>query len=160
MRALCGEAFPSIEVQTTPTAIGEPAKTLMVSYQPVRDEASEILGVCVSVADISAVKQKEEALRESEDHYRHAVELNPQTPWVMDAQGNNISISSRWETITGLTLEQTKDYGWLDAVHPDDRPPILTMLETSLITGTPIDIEYRVRCRLPLPPAPMEERIS
>jgi PAS domain S-box-containing protein len=145
-RALRGEAFPSIEVQTAPEAVGEPAKTLMVSYQPVRDEASEILGVCVSIADISAMKQKEEALRESEDHYRHAVELNPQTPWVMDAQGNNISISSRWETITGLTLEQTKDYGWLDAVHPDDRPPILMMLETSLITGTPIDIEYRVRC--------------
>jgi PAS domain S-box-containing protein len=145
-RALCGEAFPSTEVQTVPAAIGEPAKTLMVSYQPVRDEASEILGVCVSIADISEVKQKEEALRESEDHYRQAVELNPQTPWVMDAQGNNISISSRWETITGLSLEETKDYGWLDAVHPDDRPPILAVLETSLITGTPIDLEYRVRC--------------
>ena len=144
-RALCGDAFPSIEVQTAPAAIGEPAKTLMVSYQPVRDEASEILGVCVSIADISAMKQKEEALRESEDHYRHAVELNPQTPWVMDAQGNNISVSSRWETLTGLTLEQTKNYGWLDAVHPDDRPRILAMLETSLITGEPIDIEYRVR---------------
>jgi PAS domain S-box-containing protein len=116
-----------------------------VSYQPVRDEAGEILGVCVSISDISAVKKKEEALRKSEDHYRHAVELNPQTPWVMDAQGNNISISSRWETLTGLTLEQTKDHGWLDAVHPDDRSPILTMRETSLITGTPIDIAYRVR---------------
>src|ERR1700733_8216485 len=34
-RALCGKAFPSIEVQTTPAAIGEPARTLMVSYQPV-----------------------------------------------------------------------------------------------------------------------------
>lgn len=144
-RALCGEAFPSIEVQTSPAAIGEPAKTLMVSYQPVRDEASEILGVCVSIADISAVKEKEEALRESEDHYRNAVELNPQTPWVMDAQGNNISISSRWESITGLTMEETKGYGWLDAVHPDDRSAILTMLEKSLATGSPLGIEYRVR---------------
>jgi PAS domain S-box-containing protein len=144
-RALRGEAFPSIDVQTVPAAIGEPVRTLMVSYQPVRDEANEILGVCVSIADISAVKQKEEALRESEDHYRHAVELNPQTPWVMDAHGNNISISSRWETITGLSLEETKGYGWLDAVHPDDKPGILGMLETSLVTGAPIDIEYRVR---------------
>jgi PAS domain S-box-containing protein len=144
-RALRGEEFPSIEVQTTSLAIGEPAKTLMVSYQPVRDEASEILGVCVSIADISAVKEKEEALRESEDHYRHAVELNPQTPWVMDAQGNNISVSSRWETITGLTAEETKGYGWLDAVHPDDRSRVLAILKTSLVTGAPLDIEYRVR---------------
>ena len=144
-RALRGEALPGIEVQVAPGATGEAAKNLMVSYQPVRDEVGEILGVCVSIADISAVKQKEEALRESEDHYRNAVELNPQTPWVMDAQGNNISISSRWETITGLTLEQTKDYGWLDAVHPDDRPRILAFLETALAAGEPIDVEYRVR---------------
>ena len=144
-RALHGEAFPGIEVQTAPAANGEAAKTLMVSYQPVRDEAGEILGVCVSIADISAVKQKEEALRETEDHYRHAVELNPQTPWVMDAQGNNLSVSSRWETITGLTPEQTKDYGWLEAVHPEDRPRICAVLDTSLTTGEPIDIEYRVR---------------
>lgn len=144
-RALRGEAFPGIEVQTAPEAAGEPARTLMVSYQPVRDEASEILGVCVSIADITAMKQKEEALRESEDHYRHAVELNPQTPWVMDAHGNNISVSSRWEKLTGLSPEQSRDYGWLDAVHPDDQVRIRATLDTALITGEPLDVEYRVR---------------
>ena len=144
-RALRGEAFPSIEVQIAREVIGEPTRTMMISYQPVRDEASEILGVCVSIADISAVKEKEEALRESEDHYRHAVELNPQTPWVMDAQGKNISVSSRWETLTGLTSEQTEGYGWLDAVHPEDRPRIVTILQMSLLSGAPIDVEYRVR---------------
>jgi PAS domain S-box-containing protein len=141
-RALSGESFPSIEVRRTPA--NQTATTMMVSYQPVQDEAGEILGVCVSITDISALKQKEEALRESEDHYRHAVELNPQIPWVMDPEGNNISISSRWETVTGLTPEKTQNYGWLDAVHPDDRAHVLATLEVSLPTGTPIDLEYRV----------------
>jgi PAS domain S-box-containing protein len=76
-RALNGESFPGIEVQKPSTAPGAPAATMMATHQPVRDEAGEILGVCVSITDISVVKQKEEAPRESEDNYRHMVELNP-----------------------------------------------------------------------------------
>jgi PAS domain S-box-containing protein len=141
-RALSGESFPSIEVRKA--SANQPETTLMLSYQPVQDEAGEVLGVCISITDISALKQKEEALRESEDHYRHAVELNPQIPWVMDPRGNNISVSSRWETVTGLTQEGTKNYGWLDAVHPDDRAHVLAALKSSLPTGKPIDLQYRV----------------
>lgn len=72
-------------VHREPASVGVPGKTLLVSYQPVRDEGGEILGVSVSIADISAMKEKEAELRESEDHYRHTVELNPQVPWVMDS---------------------------------------------------------------------------
>jgi PAS domain S-box-containing protein len=141
-RALNGESFPGIEVRKAPA--NQPATTMMLSYQPVQDETGEVLGVCISITDISALKQKEEALRESEDHYRHALELNPQIPWVMDPEGNIISASSRWETVTGLTQERTKNYGWLDAVHPDDRAHVLATLKSSLPTGAPIDLQYRV----------------
>jgi PAS domain S-box-containing protein len=146
-RALAGESIAGIEVERPPVLPGDRVKTMLVSYQPVQDEAGEILGVCVSVADISTVKEKEAALRESEDHYRHTVELNPQAPWVMDPEGNNIACSSRWETITGLTSAETKGYGWMTALHPDDRQPALNVIESSLRTGTPIDVEYRVRDR-------------
>ncbi len=76
-RALNGESFPGVEVDRPSSAPGAPAATMMATHQPVRDEAGEILGVCVSITDISVVKQKEEALRENEDHYRHTMELNP-----------------------------------------------------------------------------------
>jgi PAS domain S-box-containing protein len=143
-RALKGESFPSIEVRKS--FPDQPPITFLVSYQPVRDEAGEILGVCISIADISALKQKDEALRESEDHYRNAAELSPQIPWLMDPCGNNISVTSRWETLTGLNREETKGRGWLKAIHPDDQPLVLAALETSLPTGVPVDLQYRVRC--------------
>lgn len=143
-RALEGESFTNIEV-TKPAGPGVAAKTLMISYEPVRDEAGEILGVCVSVADITLLKQKDEALRESEDHYRHAVELNPQIPWLCDPEGNNIDVSSRWTALTGLSAEQTKKLGWLDALHPDDRDGALTAVQAALKTGNPLDIVYRVQ---------------
>jgi PAS domain S-box-containing protein len=141
-RALNGESFPGIEVRKAPA--NQPATTMMLSYQPVQDETGEVLGVCLSITDISALKQKEDALRESEDHYRHSLELNPQIPWVMDPEGNIISASSRWETVTGLTQERTKNYGWLDAVHPDDRAHVLATLKSSLPTGAQIDLQYRI----------------
>ncbi|HEV2575914.1 MAG TPA: EAL domain-containing protein [Acidobacteriaceae bacterium] len=140
-RALQGESLRNIEFSSTPIA-GEPARTLMVCYEPVRDEAGEILGVCISVADISALKQKEQALRESEDHYRHTVELNPQIPWVADPDGNVISISSRWHALTGKPAENRD---WLECVHPEDRPLAVAAVQHCLRTGDPLDIEYRVQ---------------
>ena len=38
----------------------------------------------------------EARLRESEDHFRHTVELNPQVPWTCDPAGNITSYSNRW----------------------------------------------------------------
>jgi PAS domain S-box-containing protein len=145
MRALAGEPVLGFEVQAPPETPGGTSITMLGFYLPVRDEAGEILGVSASVVNISSVKQKEEALRESEDNYRHTMELNPQIPWVWDAEGNGIAISSRWQAITGLTPAQAKKRGWLDVVHADDRQRVNDDIKTSLRTGIDVDIEYRIR---------------
>jgi PAS domain S-box-containing protein len=129
---------------TVPATAKRGEETRLLSYQPARDEAGEIIGVSVASVDITERRRAEAALRESEDHYRHMVELNPQIPWVMNSEGENISVSSRWEGISGQTAEQTTGYGWLDATHPDDRQHILDEVRRCLRTGEPIDLEYRV----------------
>lgn len=43
-----------------------------------------------------------DALRESEEHYRHTVEQNPQIPWTSDPRGNILSVSSRWTELTSI----------------------------------------------------------
>jgi PAS domain S-box-containing protein len=140
LRALQGESLTNMEVSFTPGP-GAPLSNLMLCYEPVRDEAGEILGVCVSLADITPLKQKEADLRESEDHYRHTVELTPQIPWVADTDGRIISISSRWHALTG---NAGADYAWLEAVHRDDHPAVMAAVKHSLATGDPLDMEYRV----------------
>jgi PAS domain S-box-containing protein len=144
-RALKGESIPNFEVQRPNFEAGGGFRTLMISYQPVRDEAGEVMGVSIAVVDISERKRAEQALRVSEEHYRHMVEMNPQTPWIMDAGGKAVEVSPRWEKLTGFTKEQTLGLGWLNALHPDDLGPVKQAIEKALAMGQGTDIQYRIR---------------
>ena len=143
-RAMQGESITGVEIQKPPTADGE-GQTLLLSYQPARDEAGEVLGISVAVMDISGNKRAEAALRESEDHYRHMMQLSPHVPWVLDTRGEVVEASSRWEQFTGQPIKDALGNGWRKMLHPEDIPHTLEAIRTSLSTGQPIDIEYRVR---------------
>jgi PAS domain S-box-containing protein len=142
-RALCGEAMSEIEL-TRSLANGKKA-TLVVSYEPAWDEAGEVIGVSIALADITQRKREEQARLESEERYRAMVDLNPQVPWILDGDGNIVDVSTRWQELTGLSREQSLNHGWLEVIHPDDLEATKAMVEKALQTGEPIDFEYRVR---------------
>ncbi|MDR3777414.1 MAG: EAL domain-containing protein [Terracidiphilus sp.] len=145
-RALNGEAIQKVEFIRPANGTEMSDATNLVSYQPALDEAGEVIGISVMVVDITDRKRTEEALRASEDHLRLMVEMIPEIPWVMDAEGNNLDFNSRWTEITGLNREQTRNLGWLEALHPEDVEPTMKAIADALHTGKPIDIEYRVKC--------------
>jgi PAS domain S-box-containing protein len=88
--------------------------------------------------------QAERSLRDSEDHYRHVVELNPQVSWTALPDGQLNRVARRWFEWTGM--EGTGD-SWADGLHPDDRKRSLEMWRNSVAAGEPYDIEHRVRLR-------------
>jgi PAS domain S-box-containing protein len=86
--------------------------------------------------------QAEQYLRESEDHYRHTVELNPQVAWTALPDGQLNRVSKRWHDWTGTTgLGET----WAGGLHPDDRERTFAVWGNCVATGEVYDIEHRVK---------------
>jgi PAS domain S-box-containing protein len=83
----------------------------------------------------------EQSLRESEDHYRHTVELNPQVTWTATPDGRLNRVAGRWEEWTG---KSGLGESWAEGIHPDDREPSFAAWSASIATGTPYDVEHRV----------------
>jgi len=97
------------------------------------------------IEDISARKEVEQALLESEDHYRFMIATNPQMPWTADPLGNMTDFSARWLEMTNLTREQAQGMGWQQVLHPEDMPRMTDAWLHSVATGEVYDIEHRAR---------------
>jgi PAS domain S-box-containing protein len=83
-----------------------------------------------------------EALRESEDHHRHAVELNPQVVWTSRPDGQLDHVAHRWMEWTGTTGLGSS---WADATHPEDQERSFAVWGQAISSGEPYDIEHRIR---------------
>jgi diguanylate cyclase (GGDEF)-like protein/PAS domain S-box-containing protein len=91
-----------------------------------------------------AKEHLEEALRESEEHHRSSVELNPQIPWTADPHGNVLDMSPRWGELTGMPPEESLGQGWATALHPDDLPIAAQHWSDAVASRSPVDVEYRL----------------
>jgi PAS domain S-box-containing protein len=85
------------------------------------------------------------ALRESEEHHRHAVETNPAIPWTATAEGSIDDFADRWADLTGQRRETLLGDGWRRVVHPDDLPAMAEAWAQAVRTGEPSDVEHRIR---------------
>jgi len=66
---------------------------------------------------------KNAALTESELRFRTLVEGMPQLVWRAADGGAWTWSSPQWTAYTGLAAADSLDWGWLRALHPDDRDP-------------------------------------
>ncbi len=143
-RALDGETILNLEL-TKPFHNEEPAQTVLLSYAPVRNDEEDIVGVSVAVVDVTPIRQAQAARQLADENFRQMIELLPQIPWVIDAEGRALDVSQRWLELTGMTGEEWRGFGWLGALHPDDRQPTIDTMRRSFETSDPIDLTYRVR---------------
>jgi PAS domain S-box-containing protein len=80
-----------------------------------------------------------------QDELRRAVDAIPGLLWTALPDGHVDYLNRRWCEYTGLSLEQARGWGWEVAIHPDDRPAVVSFWRTILGTGRAGEIEGRLR---------------
>ena len=84
-------------------------------------------------------------LRDSETRYRLMIESWAQAVWETDPNGFVVADSPSWRAYTGQTPEEWLGYGWLDAIHPDDRTYAERQWREAIAAREPVDAEFRLR---------------
>jgi PAS domain S-box-containing protein len=98
------------------------------SYSPIRDEDGIVGGVLVTVIEttskVLALKNLEEkisAIAESEERFRTMAESSNILIGVGDETSNATYFSKAWTDLTGRSMAELLEFGWVDLVHPEDR---------------------------------------
>ena len=109
------------------------------------DAAGKLQRLVGVTTDITARKQAEEALRQSERLYRGIGEAIDYGVWVCAPDGRNIYASESFLKMVGMTQQQCSDFGWGDVLHPDDAARTMAAWKECVRTGGNWDIEHRFR---------------
>jgi PAS domain S-box-containing protein len=84
--------------------------------------------------------------RQSDERIRHLLRAVVEIFWVATADGRAVEMPD-WCAYTGQSPAETRDWGWLEAVHPADRQATASAWSRAVESGgeSPYDVEYRVR---------------
>jgi PAS domain S-box-containing protein len=91
------------------------------------------------------MKKAEEALQSSERNLAAIINTIPATAWTTRPDGYCDFLNHVWLDYAGMTAEEAQGWGWVDAIHPDDRKKLVEDWQSCLASGTPVDTEARIR---------------
>jgi PAS domain S-box-containing protein len=69
----------------------------------------------------------------------------PQMVWAATPGGDIDYYNQRWYDYTGMTLTQSKDWGWQPVLHPDDLQNTIDRWTEAFTTCGPYEVEYRFK---------------
>ena len=87
----------------------------------------------------------EEKLRKSEERYRAFITATAQVVWTTNAGGEVVGDLPSWREFTGQSEEAIKGWGWIEAIHPEDRERAAQVWKKAVETKCPLENEFRVR---------------
>jgi PAS domain S-box-containing protein len=118
------------------------AVSISVRYTP---ESKKIASIHWLIRDVNERVQANTRLQQSEQRYRTLSEAVPNMIWATDTEGFCYDFNEPCQRYLGMTMEEIRGYGWIEAIHPDDRALAVAKWQKSLQNGTPFGAEYRLR---------------
>lgn len=140
-RCLAG-AVETCEEDRFPRADGT-VDWLRWEVRPWYDETGAIGGVMMFTEAITARKEAEFALKQSEQRYANLASVIPVGVYRSDTQGYINYVNRRWCELSGLSAQQAMGKDWENVVHPEDRDRINTAWAETLHNQSIFCTEYR-----------------
>ena len=112
---------------------------------PRRDEQGEIIGIVGISRDITEQKLTAEKMRHDEERYRSLIKATSSIVWTTGPSGEFESPQPAWTAFTGQSFEELRGWGWLDAVHPEDRTLTVKAWSEALANRSTYLMRHRLR---------------
>ena len=120
--------------------------TLLTSKVPLRNSKEETIGVLGMYMDITERKRAEEAVRDSEKHFRALIENSSDAITLLDAKGIAIYDSPASPGMLGYAPEDWIGRDVFALIHPDDLPKSRDLFQHLGETpGDRVTLTFRVR---------------
>lgn len=136
-------AFDDFEVTHTFESLGQ--RTMLLNARRLDDADGRPARILLSIQDVTRSFDVQATARASQARYQALVEASAQIVWTTDQTGAVVEDSPSWRAFTGQTFEEWRGFGWLDAIHPDDRGRVSQLWRCAVAEVTPVNTDYRVR---------------
>jgi PAS domain S-box-containing protein len=137
--------------QTTPllsrggALLGTLATHWRAEHEPPPEDVRALDVLARQAADLVDRMQAREALLEREAELRALLDPWVQAYWEGDPHGAQVSGSPSWAKYTGQSREEMAGFGWLEAIHPDDRAFADRAWREAVAARSHLDVEFRLR---------------
>ena len=98
-----------------------------------------------STDEMREVATRRVELEASAQRYQFLANAVPQIVWTARPSGALDYYNQAWFDYTGLTLQQSEDWGWGAVLHPDDLQPCIDRWTHSCISGENYEVEHRFK---------------
>ena len=98
-----------------------------------------------SITLVNEPKEAVEALQLNERNLGVIINAIPTAAWTTRADGYCDFLNQRWLDYAGMTAQESEGWGWVEAIHPDDRQRLVEYWQAALLAGEPVEAEGRLR---------------
>jgi len=139
-----------VRIVSAPIGFGDDAIIVVGSRRSDFPTAAQrlLLGIAANEATIALQRWQAEAdarVRQTEQELRLVIDTIPAIVWRKLPDGSADFINQRFREYWGRSAEEGLGWGWMNAIHPDERKKFEEEWRAACAAGEPFDKEARLR---------------